>query len=57
MNRDHIKGSARQAKGSVKSAAGRVTGDSKLQAEGKAGKVGGKIQKAVGSIKDKMRGK
>jgi uncharacterized protein YjbJ (UPF0337 family) len=57
MNRDHIKGSARQAKGSVKSAAGRVTGDSKLQAEGKAGRVGGKIQKAVGSIKDKMRGK
>ena len=57
MNRDHIKGSARQARGSVKSAAGKLTGDSKLQAEGKAEKLGGKIQKAVGSIKDKMRGK
>jgi uncharacterized protein YjbJ (UPF0337 family) len=55
MNRDHIKGSARQAKGSAKSAVGKVTGDSKLRAEGKAEKVGGKIQKAVGGIKDKLR--
>ena len=57
MNRDHIKGSARQVKGSAKSAVGKATGDSKLQAEGKAEKVGGKFQKAVGGIKDKLRGR
>src|SRR5579883_1749730 len=34
MDKDRIKGSAEQAKGSVKEAAGKVTGDTKLQAEG-----------------------
>ena len=57
MNRDHVKGAANQAKGSVKSAAGKLTGDSKLRAEGKAEKVGGKFQKAMGSVKDKLRGR
>jgi uncharacterized protein YjbJ (UPF0337 family) len=57
MNRDHVKGAANQAKGSVKSAAGKLTGDSKLEAEGKGQKVGGKLQNAVGNIKDKMRGR
>src|SRR5688500_10857176 len=51
MNRDHIKGSARQAKGSVKDAAGKVTSDSKLQAEGKAEKVGGKSRRASAASK------
>ena len=36
MDRDRIKGSAEQAKGAVKEAAGRVLGDKKLEADGKA---------------------
>ena len=36
MDKDRVKGSAQQAKGAVKEAAGKVTGDAKLQAEGKA---------------------
>jgi uncharacterized protein YjbJ (UPF0337 family) len=43
MNKDRIKGSAEQAKGKVKEVAGKATGDKKLQSEGKAQKVGGKI--------------
>jgi uncharacterized protein YjbJ (UPF0337 family) len=55
MDNDRIKGSADQAKGAVKDAAGKITGDTKLQAEGKADKVKGKIESAVGGAKDSMR--
>ena len=55
MDKDRIKGMADQAKGAVKDAAGKVTGDTKLQAEGKADKVKGKIENAVGGAKDTMR--
>jgi uncharacterized protein YjbJ (UPF0337 family) len=55
MDKDRVEGSAKQMKGSVKDAAGKLTGDSKLQAEGKADKVEGKIQNAVGGAKDKIR--
>ena len=57
MDNDRIKGSANQAKGAIKEATGKVTGDAKLQSEGKADKVAGKIQNAVGGLKDAVRGK
>jgi uncharacterized protein YjbJ (UPF0337 family) len=57
MDKDRIKGSANQAKGAIKEAVGKVTGDSKLEAEGKADKIGGKVQNAVGGFKDSLRGK
>ena len=57
MDKDRIKGSANQAKGSLKEAAGKAMGDSTLKNEGKADKVAGKIQNAVGGIKDTLRGK
>ena len=55
MDKDRIAGSAKQAKGSVKEAAGKMTGDAKLEAEGKADKVAGKIQNAVGSASDALK--
>jgi uncharacterized protein YjbJ (UPF0337 family) len=57
MDEDRIKGSAEQAKGKLKEVAGKLTGDSKLEGEGKAGQVAGKIQNAIGGIKDTLRGK
>jgi uncharacterized protein YjbJ (UPF0337 family) len=57
MDKDRVEGSLKQAKGAVKDAAGKLTGDSKLQAEGKADKAEGKIQNAVGGVKDALRGK
>jgi uncharacterized protein YjbJ (UPF0337 family) len=36
MDKDRIRGSAEQAKGKVKEVVGKVTGDSKLEGEGKA---------------------
>lgn len=57
MDKDRIAGIAKQAKGAVKDVAGKITGDTKLQAEGKADKAAGKIQNAVGGAKDAVRGK
>ncbi len=57
MDKDRIKGAANQAKGVVKEVAGKVTGDAKLKSEGKADKVAGKVQNAIGGIKDTVRGK
>jgi uncharacterized protein YjbJ (UPF0337 family) len=55
MDKDRIKGSADQAKGAVKDAAGKVLGDQKLQAEGKMDKLKGKAESAVGGAKDSLR--
>jgi uncharacterized protein YjbJ (UPF0337 family) len=55
MDKDRSAGIGHQIKGSVKEVAGKVTGDKKLQAEGKGEKVGGKVQNAVGGAKDSLR--
>lgn len=55
MDKDRIAGAAKQAKGAVKIAAGKVVGDSKLVADGQADKVEGKIQNAVGGLKDALK--
>jgi uncharacterized protein YjbJ (UPF0337 family) len=57
MDKDRVEGSLHQAKGKVKEVAGKVTGDAKLEGEGKAEKTAGKVQNAVGGIKDAVRGK
>jgi uncharacterized protein YjbJ (UPF0337 family) len=55
MDKDRIAGAAKQAKGAVKIAAGKAVGDSKLVADGQADKVEGKIQNAVGGLKDALK--
>jgi uncharacterized protein YjbJ (UPF0337 family) len=57
MDKDRVKGSVRQAKGALKEVVGKVTGDAKLEAEGKSDKIAGKAQNAVGGLKDTLRGK
>jgi uncharacterized protein YjbJ (UPF0337 family) len=42
MDKDRIKGSAQQAKGTVKEVVGKVTGDTKLEPKEKATKSQGK---------------
>ena len=41
MDREHVKGAADKAKGAIKDAAGKVTGDKELQTEGKLDKAKG----------------
>lgn len=52
---DRIEGAAKQAGGSIKEGIGKLTGDEKLKAEGRAEKVEGKVQNTVGGIKDTVR--
>jgi uncharacterized protein YjbJ (UPF0337 family) len=55
MDKDRVEGGAKQVKGSVKEAIGKVTGNKRTEAEGKAEKTGGKVQGKVGEAKDAVR--
>lgn len=55
MNTDRIKGIGKQIEGSVKETFGKVTGDTKTEAEGAAEKLSGKVENAVGGAKDEVR--
>ena len=55
MHKDEAKGAAKDIAGSVKQAAGKAVGNERLQAEGAAERVEGKVQKGVGAIKDAAR--
>jgi uncharacterized protein YjbJ (UPF0337 family) len=55
MDKDRIAGAAKQAKGSVKEAIGKVTGDKRTQVEGATEKAKGRVQNASGSAKDMLR--
>jgi uncharacterized protein YjbJ (UPF0337 family) len=55
MDKDRVTGSAKKTKGSVKEAIGKVTGDSKTQAEGAAERTAGQAQNVVGGVKDTLR--
>jgi uncharacterized protein YjbJ (UPF0337 family) len=55
VDKDRIEGSIKQAKGIVKETVGKVLGDSKLTADGKAELAAGKIQNTLGGIKDTLK--
>jgi uncharacterized protein YjbJ (UPF0337 family) len=55
MHKDEITGAAKDAKGSIKEAAGKATGNERLQAEGVSDRVEGKVQKGVGNLKEAAR--
>ena len=55
MHKDEIKGAAKDIKGSTKEAAGRATGDRKMEAEGSVEKTKGKVQRGIGNLKDAAR--
>jgi len=55
MDTDRAEGIGHQIKGGVKEGFGKLTGDTKTEAEGKAEKAGGKVQNAVGGAKDTVR--
>ncbi len=55
MDKDQIIGAAKTVAGTVKEAAGKAVGDQKFAADGKAEKIEGKVQNAVGGAKDAVR--
>jgi uncharacterized protein YjbJ (UPF0337 family) len=55
VDKGRVEGAWDQAKGAVKEGIGKVTGDAKTEAEGKADKATGKAESAVGGAKDAVR--
>lgn len=51
-SKDQAKGLFHQVKGSAKEVAGKVSGNSQLEAEGTVEKVTGKAQKKIGEVKN-----
>jgi len=49
--KDKVKGAFHEAKGAVKAMAGEVTDNPKLEAQGKAEKIAGKVQGKIGQVK------
>ena len=55
MDKLRTEGLAQKMSGKVKETVGKLTGDSKLQAEGAADQVVGAAKNAVGGVKDAVR--
>ncbi len=55
MDKDRLKGKAKDIEGRVKRQAGEWTGDKDLQAEGSKDQVKGKTQNVIGKVKDEGR--
>ncbi|HRK64256.1 MAG TPA: CsbD family protein [Terricaulis sp.] len=52
MDKEHLKGAADKVSGAAKEAAGKVTGNKKLEAEGKIDKAKGEAREFIGDVKD-----
>ena len=55
MDKEHIKGAAEKISGSIKEAAGKLTGNTELEVKGKAEKLEGDVRSKVGDAKDAVR--
>jgi uncharacterized protein YjbJ (UPF0337 family) len=55
MNKDRAIGAGKQIAGKAKEVVGKLVGDTKLQADGQAEKLEGKVQNAVGGLKDALK--
>jgi len=55
MNNQHLKGTAEKGKGKIKEAAGHLTGNKKLEVEGKIDQVKGGMHIAAGNVKDAVK--
>ena len=57
MDKNRVVGSAKEIKGTVKQVVGKAVGDAKLETEGNADRIEGKVQNAIGGFKDTPKGK
>ncbi|WP_291776961.1 CsbD family protein [Luteibacter sp.] len=56
MDKNRTEGAVRQAKGSIKEAIGKLTGNKRVELEGTAEKTVGKVQRKAGKAADAVRG-
>lgn len=52
MNKDQVKGEAKDLTGKIQEGAGKLTGSKEQQAKGLEKQIEGKIQKGVGDLKE-----
>ena len=55
MDKDRIAGAAKEIKGAIKETIGKAVGDAKLESDGKTDKIAGKVQNAIGGLKDALK--
>jgi uncharacterized protein YjbJ (UPF0337 family) len=55
MSDEQAKGTAKEVGGSIKEAAGKLTGDRQMEAEGTGDRVEGKTEKNIGKVKDAVK--
>ena len=55
MDKDRIAGAAKEIKGAIKETVGKAVGDAKLESDGKTDKIAGKVQNAIGGLKDALK--
>ena len=55
MNKDQVKGGAKDIAGKVQEKAGEMVGSTEQQVKGQAKQVTGKIQKGVGDAKESVK--
>lgn len=55
MDKDRVKGAARNVVGKIKEAFGKATGDKSMRAEGDKDQAAGKVQKTYGRAKDTVK--
>jgi uncharacterized protein YjbJ (UPF0337 family) len=56
VDKNRIEGAAKELKGTIKETAGKLTGNTKLEAEGKGEKIAGQVQSTVGKGIDAVKG-
>ena len=55
MNKDQVKGRVGEAKGKIKEVAGKLVGNEKLEAKGKAQRIVGKARAKFGDVKKDVK--
>ncbi len=55
MNKDQIKGRVKEATGKAEENAGQVAGNRDLEDRGTGQKIGGKVQKTYGDVKEDIK--
>lgn len=55
MNKDQVKGAARDVAGKLQQSAGKLVGNERLQAKGLAKQISGKLQKGAGDFKEVLK--
>ena len=55
MDKEHVKGAPHKPSGATKKAAGKMTGDKSLEAEGKLDKAKGAVRDFAGDVKDDVK--